>query len=640
MTRSRALRFLQSLALLLALPGAAAGRDLVLAGGTLVDVSSFGSSTTDIKDSVILIRNGEIVAAGPRNEVGIPAGAQVIDVSGKYIVPGLSDAFSTLNNQAQANALLYMGVTSIIGLGEPPGGRRGPLFLDAHPSPRIYRLDWEWSPDPSVTGAALIERIDALARSGVKVLLLHYGMTPGQVRVTVSHARKLGMATIGELGSTTYSQGIQAGVNALVHTSRYSLDVAPPELRQAVAEAPFGPPRIKYYQYLVGLSTSDPALQRHAKVLTSRPVGLIPTASLNYLDLPGHGNPWKEPIAAVLDPKDIHFPANPVTGERDNPDPATNPRDGFPPGVAEAMLRIDEQYRKAGARFLAGSGADAFGTLPGISLHTELELLTRIGLTPRQALAAATSNFGELMGWKQVGQVQAGYNADLLVLDADPVQDLGHLKKISMVILNGEILDRDGLLHPPAATVQVPETKAVLLYERIAARLERDPSLAQRLHGAPPELAEMRWMIGSWDITARVFPTASTPQRISKGRGEVRLALGDRWLHVTDTYPDGGMDEGYLTYNGFTKKWTSVTLDALGSALVATADGWRDNRLVFLAPEVEILGEKAALRQTMEWRSDTEYHLLNEEKLPDGRWVSIDEYTYHKRSEAAREEKE
>ena len=112
------------------------------------------------------------------------------------------------------------------------------------------------------------------------------------------------------------------------------------------------------------------------------------------------------------------------------------------------MLRLDEQYRKAGAKFVAGSGADAFGTLPGISLHTELELLTRIGLTPRQALAAATSNFGELFGWSEVGQVKAGSNADLLVLDENPVQDIGHLKKIRMVILNGEILDRDRLLLP------------------------------------------------------------------------------------------------------------------------------------------------------------------------------------------------
>ncbi|HKH44221.1 MAG TPA: amidohydrolase family protein [Thermoanaerobaculia bacterium] len=430
---------------------------LVLAGGTIIDVSGFGSSQADVKDSVIVLRDGQIVAAGPRSQVKIPAGARVVDISGKYVVPGLNDAFATLNNQSQANAYLYMGVTSIIGLGEPPDGRRGPLVLDANPSPRIYRLDWEWSPEASMAEPELIKKIDSLAQAGVKVLLLHYDMSPQQVRVTARRARELGMATIGELGLTTYSEAIQAGVNAFVHTSRYSLDVAPPALRKEVAESPFGPPRIKYYRYLVGLKPGDPALQRHAAVLAAGRVGLIPTASMLYLELPGHENPWKEPIAAILDPKDIHLPANPSTGQRDAPNPTANPMDGFPPGVSEKMLEIDGQYRKAGAKFLAGSGTDAFGTMPGISLHTELQLLTRIGLTPRQALAAATSNVGELFGWSQVGQVKAGSNGDLLVLDENPVQEIRNLKKIRMVLLKGEILDRDRLLSTKAPSRQSSE---------------------------------------------------------------------------------------------------------------------------------------------------------------------------------------
>jgi imidazolonepropionase-like amidohydrolase len=422
---------------------------LVLAGGTVIDVSSFGSSQADIKDSVIVLRDGQIVAAGPRKDVKIPAGARVIDISGKYVVPGLNDAFSTLNNQAQANAHLYMGVTSIVGLGEPPGGRRGPLFLDANPSPRIYRLEWEWSPDASMPEPEVIKKIEALSQAGVKVLLLHYGMSPEQVRVTARRARELGMATIGEFGLTTYAEGVEAGVNALVHTSRYSLDLAPPELRKALIEDPFGPHTPKFFRHLVDLSLGDPAVQRHAAVLASGRVGLIPTASMRYLTIPGHENPWKEPIAAILDPKDIHLPADPSTGE---------PADARPLAhvVTARLQELDGQYRKAGAKFLAGSGADAFGTMPGISLHTELQLLTRIGLTPRQALAAATSNLGELFGWSQIGQVKAGFNADLLVLDANPVEDISHLKKIHRVVLNGEMLDRDRLLVPPPVPAQDP----------------------------------------------------------------------------------------------------------------------------------------------------------------------------------------
>lgn len=255
-------------------------------------------------------------------------------------------------------------------------------------------------------------------------------------------------------GKTTYREAVEAGVQAFIHTARYSLDTVPPELRAEVARVPFGSQKV-YYAALLALTPNDPALQRQAAVFGSGKAGLIPTASHRYLDLPGHGNPWKEPIAAILDPKDVHLPADRTTGERAQPAPGANPV-GFLPSVALKLLEIDEQYRKAGARFLTGSGSDAFGTLVGISLHTELEMLVRIGLTPRQALAAATSNFGELFGWSTVGQVKAGYNADLLVLDENPVQDISHLKKIHKVILNGKVLDRDGFLKPAPAPGTAP----------------------------------------------------------------------------------------------------------------------------------------------------------------------------------------
>jgi len=61
--------------------------------------------------------------------------------------------------------------------------------------------------------------------------------------------------------------------------------------------------------------------------------------------------------------------------------------------------------------------------MPGISTHTELELLVRSGLTPREALAAATSNYSERFGWRELGLVEAGRRADLLILAADPTVD-------------------------------------------------------------------------------------------------------------------------------------------------------------------------------------------------------------------------
>src|SRR5688572_28251385 len=101
-------------------------RVIALTGGTIVDVSASGKNAADIRDGVVVIRGNEIVAAGPRRTTKIPKGAQILRVDGQYIVPGLNDVFAGLNSQAQANAYLFMGVTSIIGSDEPgPRGRRG-----------------------------------------------------------------------------------------------------------------------------------------------------------------------------------------------------------------------------------------------------------------------------------------------------------------------------------------------------------------------------------------------------------------------------------------------------------------------------------------------------------------------------------
>jgi hypothetical protein len=438
------------------------GSSVALVGGTVVDVSAFGKSTDDIHDAAVIVENGRITAVGPRSSTRVPAGAQVIDASDKFIVPGLHDVFATVNNQAYANAFLYMGVTAIVASDEA-GGRRGALFTSGHPSPRIYKFESVAGYDAAgvtppprtisdlmargrkMNAEELTKRVDDLARGGIKALLLYYSLSPDQLRVVAARAREIGLATIGELGATTYPEAAAAGVMAFVHTSRYSLELAPPDLRAKVAAAPFGPPRRTYYEHLNTIKDDDPALTRYAGTLASSGAALIPTLALSYLDLPGHRNPWNEPVAALLDPADIHLPADRKTGQP--PAPANATSDGFPPGVNERLQAMEGVYCKAGARYLAGSGTDAFGTMPGISLHTELELLVRACLTPRQALAAATGNVGVSFGWRDVGQIRPGYNADILVVDADPTADIANLKKISRVMLAGTSIDRDALLQ-------------------------------------------------------------------------------------------------------------------------------------------------------------------------------------------------
>ena len=181
------------------------------------------------------------------------------------------------------------------------------------------------------------------------------------------------------------------------------------------------------------------------------------------------------------------------------------------------------------------------------------------------------------------------------------------------------------------ATASVASAHPPTLYERLADKMARDPKFAEAIGKPAREMAEVAWLVGEWDITTKVFATPKSPERISQGRSKVALALGGVWLQVTDTYGASSPDLSFLTYSPTRKRWISVTIDDATNAIITTADRWNANRLIFTGPPVEILGERATLRQTMQKISDREYRLRNEELLADGSWVPVDEYHYTKR---------
>ncbi len=415
----------------------------LISHGTIIDLDHLGHSEDDIEDGCVLVEGENIIWSGPCKLMPkeIPL-TKEINASGKYILPGLMDGFAAINKQAYCNAYLYNGVTSIVSV---DGGRRGVFFGNGHPSPVIYRLEGVGL-HPIATDT-LLSNLRRYAKKGYKVMLLMYGLTPEQISIAIRECHKLGMVTIGELGQTTYAEGLQLGLDAIVHTTRYSLDVAPKAMADAVAKEPFSndlqSPKWKYYHYLMDLQRQDSLLIDFARKLGASKTFIMPTSSLSYLDLPEHKNPWKMPGAKILSPKDVNRPADPKTGNHTIP---AEEQKAYSRLIASELNVIEPTYYAHGAKYLAGSGTDVWGTMPGISLHTELELLHhKVGLTKREALAAATTNFFEAYGWN-IGKIAAGFKANILVLNKNPLEDLLHLHSIEVLMLKGEIIDREELL--------------------------------------------------------------------------------------------------------------------------------------------------------------------------------------------------
>jgi hypothetical protein len=461
-----------------AFPQAEPAPPLVLTGGTLVDVTDWGHSARDLPNAVVIIQGGLITEVGPAGQITVPKGARIVDCTGKFLIPGLVDGFAGLNSQGQANADLYMGVTTVVARAD---SQRGFIDTAAQPSPHIYPIDtigvtdnWsllarrpEWvgmlheGPVPvELSPQDTARQMADSAHSGTRVLLLTAHLTAANSQWIIAHAHELGLITYGQFVSTPYRVGIEAGVDALVGMDHYDLGVIPDELQRPLVEDPDGPSANTAYDYSERIPPTDPRLRNYAHFLGTHHAALMPVFSLYYVELPGHRNLWQEPAAALLDPGRMFHPTDPTNGEMYFPLPAWA---RHLPSTGQHWLEADEQKKASQSalrlwhinetifanfpHYLAASGADAMGTMPGISLHTELELLVRLGLSPREALAAATNNYALQFGWKDLGQIAPGRRADILAVDADPTTNIWNARRISTIILSGELIDRDSLLR-------------------------------------------------------------------------------------------------------------------------------------------------------------------------------------------------
>jgi hypothetical protein len=450
---------------------------LVLAGGTIVDVTDWGRSAKDAPDSVIIIRDGHITDAGPRASIPIPKGARVIDCAGKFIIPGLVDGFAGMNSQGEANANLYMGVTTVVASSDD---RRGHVDFTANPSPHLYILDSVGSTDDwsllighqgwtaklregknpaELSPQDTLQQMVETEKLGTKVLWLGHNITAANTQWIIAHAHQMGFITYGEFASTPYRVGVEAGVDALLHMSRYELGFIPDELQRPLVYDPEGPAASTAYDYAERLPPGDPHVRSYARFLADHHAALMPTFSLFFLRLPGHRNLWLEPAAVLLDPARMFDPPDRKNGEAVYPLPSWTRRmpaislrwmeENLRKKADQSAMRlwhINQAIFSAYPHYLAASGAPVSGSMTGIGMHTELEMMVRLGLSPREALAAATNNYALQFKWNELGLIAPGRRADVLVVDGDPTVSIWNVRRISTLIVEGNVIDRDALL--------------------------------------------------------------------------------------------------------------------------------------------------------------------------------------------------
>jgi len=199
--------------------------------------------------------------------------------------------------------------------------------------------------------------------------------------------------------------------------------------------------------------------------------------------------------------------------------------------IALAEMALDAGYFAAGCRYLAGSGTDVWGTMPGISLHHELEALVQLGHSPRQALAAATSNPAEVFGWDEIGAIAPGNRAGLVVLGSDPRVDVRNLRDVRQTVRAGVVLEREDLLVlRPLADGQLLRREPMAIPEELLTA-EGSPR-AEDIHLNEVDIDEITYVSDGLRIEGHII----TP----RGRGSHQTGPQQMGPHPCLIYNRGG----------------------------------------------------------------------------------------------------
>jgi imidazolonepropionase-like amidohydrolase len=444
---------LASAALLLAIGPLTACRrsppdGVALVGATLFD----GSGGPVLPDAVVVVRRGRIESVGTRSGFELPARTRQVDVTGRWIIPGLIDAHAHVEPWALPRYLgwgvttvrdVHGGLDSILRLRER-------VNLRAVAGPRIYSagamIDGLPTTYPDAIGANsprdARKAVDRLVNASVDLVKVYTRVDPTLLRAVLDEARTFNLRVDGHLGMTDAVTAAREGIASIEHLS-------------GVPEAAMGDASSLYAAHYRGFfagwtaferswaGLDSAALARVAKELADRKVTLVPTLVLHetFSRLDDEAVLADTMLRAVPELQQARWNVTDMirrAGWTDQDYPAF--RAGRP--KQDLFLRL---FAAAGGRIATGTDASNQLLIPGYSEHRELQLLVGAGLTPADALLAATRNGALLLGLDSLGLIAPGKAADLLILTADPLDDIAHTLSIDRVMSRGALLSADSI---------------------------------------------------------------------------------------------------------------------------------------------------------------------------------------------------
>ena len=391
---------------------------LVITHVTVID----GTGKAAASDMTVVIRGAHIAEMDSSDGISIPKDARVIDGTGKFLIPGLWDMHGHLTDATEGALplLIENGVTGVRDMGGEldqvdrwrkeiaDGTRLGPHIVRAGP---IIDGPSEAKHHLSVNNPAeAVQVVDSLKALGVDFIKTHNALSRESFFALMDEARKQGIRVAVHLPrQVSVTEASDAGAASLEH------------IEMMIASAAY---------------TIGPTAKRVDDVL---PAITGEAGAAIFATLVKNGT-WYVPTLVAYERGFVLWGSDPAKV-------ALRARvQGHHLGLVKAM-------HEAGVQIMTGSDFSDWAVVPGIDLHNELALLVEAGFTPMEALQAATIKPATFLGMQDsLGTVEVGKVADLVLLDADPLEDISHTRKIRAVVVGGRLVPvaelRSGFTNP------------------------------------------------------------------------------------------------------------------------------------------------------------------------------------------------
>jgi len=426
---------------------------LVIQGGTLIDATG----RPPLEDAVIVIEGNRFKAVGKRGEVAVPTGSRILDVKGKTILPGLIDGHCHLLDFV-GELYLHLGITTCPDITQNDDewtmAQRDGTNLGKIRGPRIWSTGTRLvGPPPSwalraESGYLIKSPEDARSiirkkqEAGIEIIKFNEYVSPEAIKAGAEEANRLGLpVTCHCLDVFLAAEAGFAGVEH--HWAPGMTSIADVKKRWEVHEL----------RMTGKINTADVAFYYESenfdkiiKAMAENKVSWSPTIATWFRPLSPSAERFKERELSILDnPRAAYLPA--VMREQ-----TLRQYDRYAKFPADRLKRTREGYSKIAdfiARFVqAGgiirAGSDPNNGLPGLGVHQEMVMFVEAGLTPMQAIQAATINVAKAFRKdKDFGTVEPGKVADIIAVEGDPLKDMWTVQNVKMVVLNGEVVDTD-----------------------------------------------------------------------------------------------------------------------------------------------------------------------------------------------------